>query len=141
MPLGMTVLDTLSRSIPGGDENTGPDMSMVIAAADRIRNEFDSATTVVHHSGKTAGKGARGHTSLTAAADVVLSAVERCATIEKSRDGITGEQFPFDLRVIELGRDDEGDPITTCIVQPTDRPPKPRAARAFSGAAKTALKA
>jgi hypothetical protein len=50
----------------------------------------------------------------------VLGATVGVANIEKSRDGGTGEQFPFRLDVVDLGVDDDGDPVTTCVVTPTD---------------------
>jgi hypothetical protein len=58
----------------------------------------------------------RGWSGLYAAADLVLEVVKGCATVEKVRDGVEGEKFPFRLQMVELGTDDDGDPITTCIV-------------------------
>jgi hypothetical protein len=114
--------DTFSRSIPGGNENAPDDVTLAIAAADRIRDDLGATTGFVHHSGKDLTKGARGHNSLYAAADTVLSVVERCARVEKSRDGMAGEQFAFDLEVVDLGNDQDGDALTTCIVRPLDVP-------------------
>lgn len=116
LPLGLVVFDTLARSMAGGDENSASDMGRVIAMADRLRNELGAAMLVVHHSGKDPGKGARGSSALFSAADTVISVIDKVATIEKSRDGISGESFPFSLKVVELGQDEDGDPITTCLV-------------------------
>lgn len=116
LPLGWCVFDTLSRSMPGGDENNPTDMTEVISAADYLRDTFKSATGFVHHSGKDADRGARGHSSLFAAADCVLRIDERIATLDKIRDGVAGEQFPFSLQPIELGLDQDGEPITTCLL-------------------------
>jgi hypothetical protein len=124
IPLGVVVFDTLSRSIPGGDENRTEDMTRVIETADCIRDTFGATTIVVHHTGKDLSKGARGNNSLTAAADLVLSVAEKVATVEKVRDGVAGEQFAFRLEVIELGTDADGDPITTCLVHPLDAAPQ-----------------
>ena len=143
-PLAMVVFDTLSRSIPGGDEN-GPDMTKVVAAADRIRDEFGAATLIVHHTGKDATKGARGSSALVAAADTVLAVVDRVATVEKVRDGVAGETFAFTLDVVDMGTDEDGDPITTCIAIPTTNAPGASAARPtaqrLTGAAKIVLQA
>jgi KaiC/GvpD/RAD55 family RecA-like ATPase len=129
LPLRLVIFDTLSRSIPGGDENSSHDMTAVVAVADRMRAELKASTLFVHHSGKDASKGARGHSALFAAADMVLSVVDRVATVEKVRDGIAGERFGFDLKVVDLGTDEDGDPIATCIVGPGEqisrsKPPK-----------------
>lgn len=141
LPLALVIFDTLSRSIPGGDENSAEDMTRVIAAADAIRDELGAAVAIVHHSGKDATKGARGHSSLFAAADTVISVIERVATVEKSRDGVSGEQFPFALDVVNLGQDHDGDAISTCLVTPTETAPKQRRELQLSGVAKVALQA
>lgn len=68
----LVVIDTLARSMPGGDENTGKDMGQVIAAADRIKNLTGACILIVHHSGKDQTQGARGHSSLLGAVDTEL---------------------------------------------------------------------
>lgn len=125
-PLVMVIFDTLSRSMHGGDENTAEDMTMAVNAADVIRAKFGAATVFVHHSGKDPSKGARGHSALFAAADVVLSVESRTATLEKVRDGVTGERFSFSLEPVELGLDADGDPVMTCLLTADDfaTPPK-----------------
>ncbi len=142
IPLALVVFDTLSRSMPGGDENKSADMTSVIAAADAIRDELEAGVVLVHHSGKDAQKGARGHSSLFAAADTVISVVERVAVVEKVRDGLTGGRFPFALDVVSLGEDSDGDPVTTCVVQHLDNTgPGRRPNRKLSGVAKVAFQA
>ena len=115
-PIALVVFDTLARSMAGGDENTSKDMGKVIAVADRIREEVGAGTIFVHHSGKDASKGARGSSALFAAADTVIEVSDKGAKVEKSRDGVIGESFAFNLRSVELGYDEDGEPITTCIV-------------------------
>jgi len=142
MPVGVVVFDTWSRSMPGGDENGAADTTQAIGVADRIRDELGAAVIAIHHTGKDPTKGARGHSSLFAAADAVITVADRVATIEKSRDGNTGEQFPFDLQVVELGTDDDGEPVTSCIVVPMTNTsaPKPKTPN-LSGVARVALQA
>lgn len=141
MPLGLVVFDTLSRSMPGGDENAAEAMTQAVGAADRIRDELGAGCIIVHHSGKDMERGARGHSSLKAAADTVLQVVERVATVEKARDGTAGDRFPFDLEVVDLGKDPDGDPMTTCIVVPTDAAALPARKKAMPAAAAVALQA
>jgi putative DNA primase/helicase len=116
----MVIFDTLSRSIPGGDENKAEDMTMTVKAADYLRDRFGAATVYVHHSGKDPEKGARGHSALFAAADLVLRVMDGAATVDKVRDGVGGERFPFTLEPIELGLDADGDPVMTCLLNPSD---------------------
>ncbi|GMR20198.1 MAG: hypothetical protein BMS9Abin36_0793 [Gammaproteobacteria bacterium] len=141
LPLALVVFDTLSRSIPGGDENSPRDMTSAIHAADMIRDRLGAATLFVHHSGKDSTKGARGHSALFAAADTVIAINDHIATVEKSRDGETGADFGFKLDVVGMGQDTDGDPITTCVIVPTDAAPKKQRKKTLPGAAQVALKA
>lgn len=141
MPLALVVFDTYSRSTPGGDENAGQDTTRAIAAADLIRDETGASTLFVHHTGKDVGKGARGHSSFPAAADLSISVVERVATVDKSRDGVKGDQFPFSLEVMELGHDQDGDAITTCIVKHIETTATTKHREPLTSAEKVCLKA
>jgi RecA-family ATPase len=62
------VVDTMARTMTGGDENAAKDVGQFIAAVDGLR-EADAAL-VVHHSGKD-GVGERGSSALRAAADLM----------------------------------------------------------------------
>jgi hypothetical protein len=70
--VSLIVVDTLARAISPGDEN-GPDMSRLVANADRLRHETGAAVMLVHHFGKNADSGARGHSALPAAVDCELT--------------------------------------------------------------------
>jgi hypothetical protein len=111
-------LDTFSRSIPGGDENGSRDVTTFIANSDRIRTELDCVVIVIHHTGKTAGEGARGHSSFLAACDVALELKGRPNCIElscvKAKDTEPAETKALRLQVIELE-----DGSTSCVVVPT----------------------
>lgn len=120
---GIVVYDTLSRSLPGANENDSETMTRLVGVADTIRDRFGAASIIVHHVGKDQTKGGRGHSSLTAAADLVLSVENKVAKVEASRDGEADGAFPFKLEVAEVGLDVDGNPITTCIAMPTDEVP------------------
>ncbi|HVM52349.1 MAG TPA: AAA family ATPase [Acidimicrobiales bacterium] len=68
----LVVIDTLGRSMAGGDENAYRDMSLVIDAVERIRRATGACVSVVHHSGKDASAGSRGHSSLLGAVHTEL---------------------------------------------------------------------
>jgi len=68
----LVVIDTLNRSMPGGDENSSTDMGAAIAACDRIRHTTNACVQLVHHSGKDQAAGLRGHSSLLGAVDTEL---------------------------------------------------------------------
>lgn len=118
----IVVIDTLNRALHG-DENT-VDMSKFIRAADFIRVTFNCLVLIIHHCG-IAGTRPRGHTSLTGANDVQI-AVERSedgtitVTVEHMKDGPGGAIVASRLETLELGINDDGDPITSCVVVPVE---------------------
>lgn len=119
-PIAMIVVDTLSRAMAGGNENGPEDMTAFIGNVDALRDYTGAHILVVHHSGKDAAQGARGHSSLRAATDTEIelevSDGVRIATATKQRDIEPKPPVMFKLRVHELGMDEDGDPVTTCTV-------------------------
>jgi len=117
----LVIVDTLARSFGGGDENAGNDMGAFVANIAALRAHFGGHVMIVHHEGKDASRGARGHSSLRAAVDteIGLRVVEpfKVATVEKQRDGATGLEAAYQLEVIELGRDEDGEAVTSCVVR------------------------
>ena len=124
-PPTIVVVDTLNRSL-AGSESDDRDMSAYIRAADAIRDAFGCAVVVVHHSGLDSSR-PRGHTSLTAAADAQIS-IKRdgeniVATVEYMKDGPAGDVIVSHLKQVVVGMDDDGDLITSCIVEAVETPP------------------
>ena len=119
---GVVVLDTLSRAAPGIDENDSKSMGLIINAAKKLQTMIDGIVLLVHHTGKDASKGLRGHSSLHAALDCAIEVKRkdhvRRWLIAKSKDGEDGASHPFKLEVVPLGHDDEGDEITSCVIVP-----------------------
>ncbi len=97
-------------------------MGELLAGMKRLEEITCGLVLVVHHTGKDASKGLRGHSSLFAALDgaieVERSANHRCWSAAKVKDGEDGKQMPFKLDVVDLGIDGDGDPITSCAVGP-----------------------
>ena len=42
--------------------------------------------------------------------------------VAKAKDGQDGAGHPFCLEVVDLGEDDEGEPVTSCVVAPDESP-------------------
>jgi len=126
--LSLVIIDTAAQAMPGADENSFKDMGAFVDACLRIRDELETSVLVVHHSGKSESKGARGHSSLRAAVDVELEISDdqgvRVVTVTKVRDGETGRRFGFKLRPIPLGPNEDGEMLTTCAVEPAPVPTK-----------------
>jgi hypothetical protein len=68
----LVVIDTLARSMLGGDENTARDMGAAVAAAERIRDVCGCCVLIVHHVGKNVDAGMRGHSSLLGGVDTTV---------------------------------------------------------------------
>jgi hypothetical protein len=120
----LIVIDTLSRSMPGGNENSPEDMTKFIRNVDELRLLTDAHLMIVHHTGKDVTKGARGHSSLRAATDteqeVTANGTGQNATFtcktRKQRDFEPGRPITFGLKVVELGQDHYGKIVTSCVV-------------------------
>ena len=123
---GVLCIDTLAASAPGMDENTSADMGEVIAGLKALQSELGGLVLAVHHSGKDQARGMRGHSSLLGALDAVIEVSRNDDRREwrtaKSKDGSDGDAHPFRLDVVELDTDDEGEPVTSCAIEPTERP-------------------
>jgi hypothetical protein len=117
----LVIIDTLSRTMSGGNENNSDDMTHMLSCFEKIQVETGAHVLVVHHSGKSEAMGARGHSSLRAAADVEIQVAKsggaHSLTVTKGRDEADGQTYGFKLNVVELGTDEDGDPITTCVIE------------------------
>lgn len=71
-PPALVVIDTLARSMPGGDENAAKDANTVYDSAYAIREAFHCCVLIVHHDGKETARGARGSSAIYGNADLVL---------------------------------------------------------------------
>lgn len=119
----LIVIDTMARVMGGRDENAAPDIADLLRNLDLIRRVSGAHVMLVHHTGKDTGKGARGHSSLRAAIDTEIELSrddtgQINAEVTKQRDGPTGYRFAYRLRQVELGLDQDGDAVTTCLVEP-----------------------
>lgn len=116
----LVVIDTLNRAMAGGEENSGEDMGRFVRLCDMIAQKLDVFVLVVHHSGKDAAKGSRGHSSLLGAVSLELEVRREqghpgTIKVTKMRDGEDGAEYGFDIGMVHLGEDEDGEPVTTGI--------------------------
>lgn len=130
--ISMVVLDTLARMAPGSDEGAR-DTGLVIKACDKLRDALGCFVLLLHHPGHQNQNRARGHSSFYAALDAELLVESpdkqpgsvRTITASKVRDGEAERVLgAFQLEVLVLGQDEDGDDITSCALVPTDAPAK-----------------
>lgn len=121
---GLLVIDTLNRAAPGTDENSSVDMGHLIEACKETQRRLGGVVLLVHHTGKDGTKGLRGHSSLYAALDAAIEVSRndgrREWSIAKSKDDADGGRHGFALRIVELGDDEHGEPVSSCVVEPDE---------------------
>jgi hypothetical protein len=111
--------DTLNRTMHG-PENSDQAMREYIGAIDAVRSAFNCAAIVVHHSGVEGGR-PRGHSSLTGAADAQLAVTKSRAgliivKVDAMKDGPEGAVICSTLEPVVVGKDADGEDISSCIV-------------------------
>lgn len=121
-PPVLIIVDTVARSFGGGDENSTPDMTKFVAALDQFRERYGCTILLVHHTGHTDKKRARGNMALKGALDAEYR-------VEKNRDGVVIEctkmkdapeppPIHFSLMSVVLGTGQDGKPITSAALRP-----------------------
>ena len=114
---GLIVIDTLSRAMAGGDENSSVDMGALVKNLDRLRAATSAHVLVVHHTGKDKARGARGHSLLRAATDTEIEVENGVISVTKQRDLDREWSSGFDLEPRVLGVDADGDAVRSCTVR------------------------
>lgn len=116
VPAGLVVIDTLAASAPGTEENTAAAMGLIVAAAERIAAATGAHVMFVHHPTKAGDKGPRGSSVLIGAVSTSIEIDEnRVAWVRKQRDGETGRPMPFKLLSVQIGADEDGDAVGSCV--------------------------
>lgn len=118
----LVVVDTLAQVTPGANENSGEDMGRALAHCKALRQRTGAMVLLVAHAGKDTAKGLRGWSGIKGALDVEICVERsddyRAATITKMKDGEgEGTEYPFTLQSVTLGQDEDGEAITSCVLQ------------------------
>lgn len=121
---GVLIIDTLNRASPGADENSSRDMSAIIKSVDDISRAMNGLVILISHTGKDTTKGLRGHSSLFAALDASIEVARngdtRSIKVEKVKEGTDGGKKFFRLKPVVIGTDEDGEDITSCVVESVD---------------------
>lgn len=131
-PLELVVIDTFASAATGANENASEDVGKVLGRCHRIANETGAHVILIHHTPKAGGspRGWGGFTGNVAQSVEVIRHEDEKANdsmgvghdrremiIRKQKDGEDGQSWSFVLRQVRLGKDEEGEPITSCIVE------------------------
>jgi hypothetical protein len=120
--IGVIVIDTYAKGIAagGGDENSAKDQNMTLANLRRVQEATGVHIAIIGHTGKDENKGPRGSNAFVGDVDMMVQFSgdkdQRIATIVKNNDGAEGLLTRYTLEVAVLGKDEDGDDITTAII-------------------------
>jgi phage/plasmid primase-like uncharacterized protein len=142
----LIIVDTISRALCGGDENSPKDMGALVRTIGRTISLTGAHLLGVHHSPVDGGNRQRGHSSLKGALDVTMHVAKsgsmRTATATKANDAEEGQAIGFTLESVDIDRDEDGNVTTAPIVVAAQRDTEARPpTRKLSDRQKLALEA
>ena len=121
----LIVIDTISRAMCGGDENSPKDMGQIVAATSRLQSETKAHVQWVHHMPQDGTERLRGHGALLGAMDTTVHVAKagsiRTATVVKADDSEEGAQIAFTLESVVVGTDVDGNQTTAPVVLAADQ--------------------
>jgi hypothetical protein len=125
LPVGLIIFDTYPKAIAagGGDEDKARDQGVAFTNLQRIKNMRSVHIALVGHCGKDKSRGARGSNAWLGDADVMIEidgSDTRTATVTKANDMADGPVGSFRAEVVDLGLDEDGDPIKVSMATPVD---------------------
>ncbi|QAY95149.1 hypothetical protein CWB41_04890 [Methylovirgula ligni] len=125
LPLRLIVIDTVSRVLAGGDENSSKDMGAFVSALSSLQETTGAHICIIHHIPQDGSNRMRGHGALLGAVDTTISIERtgkaRVATVIKDNDGAEGQKIAFKLESVLLSTDPStGTETWAPIAVPTD---------------------
>lgn len=120
---GLVIVDTLSQTY-SGEENSANEMAAYLREIGlRFRALWLCAVLLVHHTGHSATERPRGSSAIRANLDYLLGVQrdekEMLATLscQKQKDGDLFSDSTFQMSKCDLGRDEDGDMITSLVAR------------------------
>lgn len=116
MPCALLTIDTMSRVMAGGDENSSVDGGALVKNVDEIRAAIQAHIMLIHHTGKDASRGGRGWSGFKGAVDTEIEIRDGKICVTKQRDMDICDDIPFTLRGVDIGVDANGNAVTSAVV-------------------------
>ncbi|MDQ3288247.1 MAG: AAA family ATPase [Pseudomonadota bacterium] len=125
-PFKLVVIDTLSQTSTGADENSNTEMAAYFKRVQALVNATGATVIVVHHSGKDASKGERGAFAIRANIDTSIE-VKRTGegtsialTLRKQKDGEDGALMELEMVKLHFNGGD-GTPTSSLVLRSSTR--------------------
>jgi hypothetical protein len=135
LPLVLIVIDTMSAAAGFKDENASAEVQQAMNVLNELSKGTGALVLACDHFGKAVDTGTRGSSAKEAAADVVIACLGEKnlagqftnprISVRKLRGGATGLEIAYRLRQVDLGVDEDGEVITTCVVEWSPEPVTP----------------
>lgn len=124
--IGLVIIDTVSRSIAGQDENKQDTMSLFVDACADLQTFTGGAVIGIHHGGKDRDRGMRGSSVLLGACDAVIRTEKNdqgvvTLRIEKQKDDEESVPIHMEMKKIEWGAGLE-EPVSTLVPIKSEAP-------------------
>jgi AAA domain len=129
LPLGLVIIDTIAACAGyrrSGEENDNAVGQALMNVLKAVALEIDCYVLGVDHFGKDLEAGTRGAAAKESSADSVLvclghkelsgAITNARLAVRKNRGGPQGQEYPFSLRRVEIGLDEDGEPETTMVL-------------------------
>ncbi len=126
LPLVMIGIDTMSAASNSTSDDDNAEWAKIMALMERYAKATGTAVVGVDHYGKNQEVGTRGASAKEANADFVLSTLAERAlsgevrntrlALRKLRDGPQGFELPFLGRLVDMGVDRHGLPVTSRVI-------------------------
>lgn len=118
-------IDTLTKAMPGADQNSVEDTSSLFEIVGLVREAGVTATIIfVHH--KSRQGNVRGSSNIEADPDMLLDVSKKGELIKlkvaRARSIEDGAIFHFNVSGVDLGKTKQGHPLTGMFVEPIDAP-------------------
>jgi hypothetical protein len=129
VPLALVIIDTMIAGAGytrDGQESDAAASQAVMNTMKQVAKRTSTFVFGVDHFGKAVETGTRGSSAKEGSGDVVIAMLgdklvtgeitNRRLALRKRRDGPNGEEHPLTVRVVEMGMDVRGKPMTTLVL-------------------------
>jgi len=129
-------LDTMGLAACYENEDKAAQVQRVVSGLNKLSDTTGALVIGVDHYGKDQGAGLRGSSAKRGHVETILACLvdkdkngkttNHRLKFEKIRDGEEGRIVPYRLKPVDCGVDEDGDPVSTCIIQWEPHRPPPR---------------